>query len=472
MKKTKLLILIIVIIVIIISVFYFFAGKDKFSEITGINFLNPETKNCLDAGGILENKKRGDGTEYSVCIFEDNRQCETLSLLNNECPKEGVKITGYITEAATYCAVLGGKYEITGNTDDVEDGNCSFFSGKICNVWDLYSGKCEKGVINPIIYINDEFNFSLNLPRSWENKYEIKKEEGENGIKYVAFNYGEGNLFKISIVPFSFWEKEKNHEGEYLNRDNADIFALVYSKDPLRSDKQWGEEYLSMISRIKDIKETFKIVKPYVFLEEKKEEGVNYAIEIMYPYVGAVENGKVNIEISNFVEEIVSKFKETVEKPDAWQGDNILKVFYDPFEINSDFVSIRFESSEDFGGASPGITSYGFNYDLKKNKRILLSDLFDFSKNYINAISERSIQYLLKVNKDSQLSNEDWIREGAGPKEENFAVFTFNKETIVFHFNEYLVAPYAAGRQEVIFPFSSLRDILRNDAVSGYNLKI
>ena len=471
MNKIKLLILIIIAIIVLIGGFYFFTGKDKFSEIPGINFLNPAAKNCSDSGGILETKKRGDGAEYNLCIFEDNRQCETLSLLNNECPKGGFKITGYITEAATYCAVLGGKYEITGNTDEVEDGSCSFFSGKVCNVWDLYNGKCEKGVVNPIIYTNDEFSFSLNLPRNWENKYEVKKEEGKNNIKYIAFNYGEANLFKISVVPFSFWEKEKSHEGEYLNRDNVSVFVFVYSKDPLRSDKQWGEEYLSMISRVKDIKETFKIVKPYVFLEEKKEKGGNYAIEIMYPYVGAVENGQVNIEISNFVEEIVSKFKETAGKSDAWQGENSLKIFYEPFEVNSDFVSIRFETSEYTGGANPSSVSYSFNYDLKRNKRILLSDLFDSSKNYINAISERSIQYLLKINKEESFSDEEWIRGGAGPKEENFNVFTFNKETIVFNFNEYQVAPYAAGRQEVVFPLSALKDVLKADAVSDYGLK-
>ncbi len=32
------------------------------------------------------------------------------------------------------------------------------------------------------------------------------------------------------------------------------------------------------------------------------------------------------------------------------------------------------------------------------------------------------------------------------------------------------VAVYVAGRQDVIFPFSSIKDILRSDAVSNYEL--
>ncbi|MFA5169256.1 MAG: DUF333 domain-containing protein [Candidatus Paceibacterota bacterium] len=462
--KNKLLVACLILIVLVVAVFFFLDGKVGVPQIPGIN-VSLESKNCTNKGGFVETKKRGDGKEYEICFFEDNRQCEALSLLSNECPVGGFKVTGYITEAAVYCAILGGKYDITGNTNDIEDGNCSFFSGNVCNVWDLYNGKCEKGVVNPIVYTNDKFSFSLKLPRDWENKYQVKEEEG-----YVSFDYNDANLFKIAIVPYSSWEKEQKHEGEYLNRDNSNVFAFVYSKDPLRSDKQWGEEYLSMVSRVDDIKGTFKIIKPYVFLEKKNEEGKNYSIEIMYPSVGAVENGEVNIEISNFVEKIVSSFKEEMGKPDAWDGENTLKIFYDPFEVNNDFVSIRFEISKYTGWAHPFNTSQSFNYDLKNNKIISLSDLL--SSGYINNLSERSIQYLLKINKESEFSDEESIKEGAGPKEENYSIFTFNKEVIVFYFDQDKIAPYAAGRQEVVFPLSSLRDILKTEAVSQYGLKI
>ncbi len=469
--KKKLLIICLIVIIIAVAAFFMFGSGLKVPQIPGINY-SPASKVCIDDGGTLQTKKRGDGATYDICFFEDNRQCETLSLLNGECPKGGLKVTGYITDAAVYCAITGGKYDISGNTNEVEDGNCTFFSGKVCNVWDLYNGKCEKGVVNPIIYNNAEYNFSLKLPRVWENKYQVKEESGDNGTKYISFYAGEPNLFKIAVVPYAQWEKESKHIGEYIGRDNSNVFAFVYSTDSLRSDKQWGDEYLAMESRVGDIKNTFTITKPYVFLEKNTENGKNYSIEIMYPYVGAVENGQVNVEINNFVQAIVSKFKEEMVKPDAWQGNNTLKVFYEPSEINDDFVSIRFEADEYNGGGNPASVSYGFNYDLKNSKIISLSDLFDSSKNYINAISERSIQYLLKVNKDNQFSDENWIKEGAGATEQNFNAFTFSKNAIVFNFNAEQVAPYASGRQEVVFPFSLLKDILRNDAVSAYNLKI
>jgi len=466
----KLLIILVLIILAFIALYFFDEGKFKASNIPGLNILDSASSNCVEKGGTIQKKQRGDGKEYNVCLFEDNRQCEAESLLKGDCPVGGLKITGYITDAAVYCAILGGKYSITGMNNDNENGNCTFFSGNVCNVWDLYNGKCEKGEINTIIYENQEFNFSLDFPSSWKDKYQVKREEGENGIRYVSFNYGEANLFKISVVPYSFWADKTKKEGEYLGRNNADVFAFVYSSDPTRSDKQWGDEYLKMTSRSEDIKNTFKITKPYVFLDKQTENDKNYAIETMYPVVGGVKDGQINIAISDFVNSITSSFKEKVSQGDAWVGTNSLKIFYDPYEINDNFVSIRFEISEYTGGPHPSSYSKSFNYDLKKDKAIVLSDIFDSNKDYLSSLSNKAISYLMKANSDNEYSDEEWIKEGAGPKAENFQTFTFNKDRIVFYFDPYQVATYAAGRQDIILPFSSIKDILKSDAVSNYGL--
>ncbi|HNB55024.1 MAG TPA: DUF333 domain-containing protein [Anaerolineales bacterium] len=106
---------------------------------------NPASVNCTDKGGTLTIEKDGSGGEYGVCVFEDNRQCEEWALMNGECPDGGLKITGYITDAAIYCAITGGEYAITDNSDpENEQGTCTFKSGNTCDVWDYYNGKCEK----------------------------------------------------------------------------------------------------------------------------------------------------------------------------------------------------------------------------------------------------------------------------------------------------------------------------------------
>jgi putative hemolysin len=78
-----------------------------------------------------------------VCFFEDNRQCEEWALLNGDCPVGGLKVTGYITDAAVYCAITGGTYEITGtDAAGVEQGTCTLPDETICDVWEYYNGTC------------------------------------------------------------------------------------------------------------------------------------------------------------------------------------------------------------------------------------------------------------------------------------------------------------------------------------------
>jgi putative hemolysin len=103
---------------------------------------NPASVNCEKQGGTLQIEKRGDGGEFGVCFFEDALQCEEWALLRGECPVGGIKVTGYITPAARYCAITGGEYTITGGSGDTEQGTCAFKNAKTCDVWEYYSGKC------------------------------------------------------------------------------------------------------------------------------------------------------------------------------------------------------------------------------------------------------------------------------------------------------------------------------------------
>ena len=89
--------------------------------------------------------ERGDGGQYGICTFEDNRQCEEWALLRGDCPVGGIKVTGYVTPAATYCAITGGTYAATGNSGQAdEQGTCTFKDGAQCDAWDYYNGKCDQ----------------------------------------------------------------------------------------------------------------------------------------------------------------------------------------------------------------------------------------------------------------------------------------------------------------------------------------
>jgi putative hemolysin len=105
---------------------------------------NPASVTCIKKGGEVVIEKRGDGGEYGICLFEDNRQCEEWAMLRGNCPVGGIKVTGYVTPAAQYCAITGGEYTITANSNmENEQGVCTFNKGEKCDVWKYYDGKCS-----------------------------------------------------------------------------------------------------------------------------------------------------------------------------------------------------------------------------------------------------------------------------------------------------------------------------------------
>lgn len=110
----------------------------------GIGMPNPASVYCVQQGGSLAIEQRADLGQMGVCYFEDNRQCEEWALFRGQCPLGGLKVTGYITEAARFCAITGGEYTIRGSDNaGIEQGTCSFSNGNSCDAWAYYKGECS-----------------------------------------------------------------------------------------------------------------------------------------------------------------------------------------------------------------------------------------------------------------------------------------------------------------------------------------
>lgn len=97
---------------------------------------NPASQRCAMVGGTLQIEQRPDGGQFGVCVFADNRQCEEWALFRARCPAGGLKVTGYLTPAARFCAITGGRY------DDARQA-CSLPNGKTCSADAYYSGNCS-----------------------------------------------------------------------------------------------------------------------------------------------------------------------------------------------------------------------------------------------------------------------------------------------------------------------------------------
>lgn len=106
---------------------------------------NPASARCVEQGGTLKIEARPDGGQYGVCIFVDNYQCEEWALFRGECPKGGLRVTGYVTPAGRFCAITGGRYTVSSPpTAAVEKGVCSLPGGKTCDADAYYAGTCAR----------------------------------------------------------------------------------------------------------------------------------------------------------------------------------------------------------------------------------------------------------------------------------------------------------------------------------------
>jgi hypothetical protein len=107
------------------------------------------------------------------------------------------------------------------------------------------------------------------------------------------------------------------------------------------------------------------------------------------------------------------------------------------------------------GAAHPGSYSITLNYDLGQGKELTLADLFLPNADYLGAISQYCIAELSK-----QPFFEGPFAEGAQPKAENYRNWNIAPDGLLITFDEYQVAPYAAGPQQVTVPYSVLKSLL------------
>jgi putative hemolysin len=106
---------------------------------------NPASTHCVASGGRLSMEQNPRGGTFGVCVFDDNRQCEEWALLRGHCPVGGLRVTGYVTPAARYCAITGGRYTITSGSGTAgEQGTCLTARGSTCDAKAWFDGTCAR----------------------------------------------------------------------------------------------------------------------------------------------------------------------------------------------------------------------------------------------------------------------------------------------------------------------------------------
>ena len=214
-------------------------------------------------------------------------------------------------------------------------------------------------------------------------------------------------------------------------------------------------------------------VTPKVIKEANKAK--HYTVDAEYPQIeGDTRFDNFNREARNLITKDVAAFKTSETSQEADTGsetpaetmDSTLDIGYEIRYATDDLISVEFtEGSYDRGAAHGNSITTVVNYDVKNGKKLALADLFNPKSNFLNVTSEYCLKDLrerAKKDKDAMF-DEDMMKSGASPRADNYRAWAITRRGLWITFDPYAVAPYAAGPQHVLVPYSALKSIMKPD---------
>jgi hypothetical protein len=191
-----------------------------------------------------------------------------------------------------------------------------------------------------------------------------------------------------------------------------------------------------------------------------------YTVDMRWPVVEGGKADAFNKAVKDLMDRTLAAFKkdaaEAAGAPNPSGTGSFLYINYDFYGETTGLISVRVNYSEYMAGAAhPNNFSSTLNFDLNSGKMFKLAELFKAKSNYLAVISKYATTNLKAQNRLD-------FPEGAQAKAENYANWAFDRGGIMFTFDPYQVGPYAAGRSEVLVPYSILMDILNPDGPPLY----
>jgi len=187
-----------------------------------------------------------------------------------------------------------------------------------------------------------------------------------------------------------------------------------------------------------------------------------YKITAQIPYLNGSDTHiqSFNTELKDIVQKEIDAFKKNLAdmQPTPGVGSSSFDVRYEQVSQKGNFWSLKFniEGYTD-GAAHPYHYTITVNHDLQNDKDITLDDLFQSNSNYLQTLSDYSKKELSK--RDIGF---DGFEQGADPTPDNYHNWNIADDGLIITFDEYQVAPYAAGPQTVKIPFSELSQMLNS----------
>jgi hypothetical protein len=194
---------------------------------------------------------------------------------------------------------------------------------------------------------------------------------------------------------------------------------------------------------------------------------LHYGIDARVPSLAgddpaiAKANAALRARVQAIVDDFLADYQEltAAEAGGAPPGQPwSLEIGASPPYRTDELAAIRLSGYEYRGGAHGMPIIETVLIDLSDGRLLTPADLFRSGSDWLPVLSERSREAL----KDRDLLGPDleWLNRGTAPDIENYQLLMPGADGLTVIFPPYQVAPYAAGVQEVLVPWTELRGLL------------
>ncbi len=212
-----------------------------------------------------------------------------------------------------------------------------------------------------------------------------------------------------------------------------------------------------------------QVVLKAVSLREQGQT-TQYTIQAETPVLVGSSDPRVqafNAEMKAAVDNAVAAFRQNLSNIPIGPNSttSFFQLRYSLLSRPGSLYSIKFDIQTFYTGAAhPGNSSQTVNFDLQRGQVLQLAALFVPNADYLTAISKYCIEQLSRRDIGFQ-----GFELGATPTAQNYRNWNITVDGLMITFDEYQVAPYAAGPQSVVIPYQALAQILQRDGpVASY----
>jgi hypothetical protein len=264
------------------------------------------------------------------------------------------------------------------------------------------------------------------------------------------------SFLMLVLFAFSCQPTGQNGSGE------RDSISVLFSEEVVEEESAACGKDSSRCTRV--VLQFPMVTKAAPAVQKRINDTLEVHVMRLFSPISDEDSGSAYIETpEEAAEEFVAVYEDfLVEEPDytqAWYAEVEGQLLF----RNSNLATVKLECSTYTGGAHPLYYVDLITFGLQDGEVVDLNDLIA-DKTVLMALAEKYFRQARELEAEQSLQDAGFFWDG------NFALprnMGLTEKGLYLFYNQYEVAPYAAGPTELVIPFEELKPILTKPAILG-----